>query len=157
MVIDWSWYIIGNWHYLCYLLNIYGFNRNGFLTVSTNKLRLALGVLLAMLAAAVLYAVYRYDPSHTGWMPKCVFRMLTGLDCPSCGSTRALHELLHCNFAAGIRYNPFILVSWPILAVVVLYTVCRPRGIRPRWFWWLIYAYIALYMTWWVVRNIYSL
>ena len=38
--------------------------------------------------------VYAFDPSTARFYPPCVFHSLTGLQCPGCGGTRALHALL---------------------------------------------------------------
>jgi hypothetical protein len=36
----------------------------------------------------------------------CIFKNLTGLPCPSCGSTTAAIEILHGNVAHGLAFNP---------------------------------------------------
>lgn len=38
--------------------------------------------------------------------PSCRFRSWTGLDCPSCGLTRAFVSIVHGDFAAAMRFNP---------------------------------------------------
>lgn len=50
-------------------------------------------ILLVVMVAVPLY--FYFDPAHSYLAPKCIFRMLTGLDCPSCGNQRALHSLLN--------------------------------------------------------------
>lgn len=52
---------------------------------------------LIVAAGAALYFIF--DPAVTRWAPKCMFRVLTGYDCPGCGSQRALHALLHADMA----------------------------------------------------------
>ena len=37
----------------------------------------------------------------------CVFKGLTGLPCPTCGSTRALGRLFALDFAGALALNPF--------------------------------------------------
>jgi hypothetical protein len=37
----------------------------------------------------------------------CVFKGLTGLPCPTCGSTRALGRLFALDFAGALAMNPF--------------------------------------------------
>lgn len=39
-------------------------------------------------------------------MPVCIFRYLTGIECPLCGMTRAGYELMHLNLADAFRSNP---------------------------------------------------
>lgn len=53
----------------------------------------------------------------TGWVPRCPFRALTGLDCPGCGTTRAVEALLHGDVGAAIGFNAFaMLYALPVLA-----------------------------------------
>lgn len=122
---------------------------------SLKKSAFATIIIIAVVAACVL--VYRYNPIETTWMPKCMWHTLTGYDCPSCGSTRAMHCFLHGDIAGGLRYNWFVLYSWPYFLFVALYEILRPRKMRPRWYWHLAYLYIALYLLWWLLRNLLSL
>jgi hypothetical protein len=101
--------------------------------------------------AAGLVLVYRFDPEQVHFFPPCLFRALTGLQCPGCGSTRALHHLLHGEFARAFRYNPMLFavgpfalaarwpgfitrrsVGWTALVVTVAYGIVRNT---PLWPW----------------------
>jgi hypothetical protein len=59
----------------------------------------------------------------------CVFRSLTGIPCPTCGTTRASTAFLHGNLAAAFSANPlaaamgFLFVAGAPLAV--LWAVAR--------------------------------
>lgn len=68
----------------------------------------------AVAATAVAYAV---EPSKTGWLPKCPFHALTGLYCPGCGATRALHELTNGNIVGALHNNALLLCAVPLLIV----------------------------------------
>jgi hypothetical protein len=46
----------------------------------------------------------------------CVFKGLTGLPCPTCGSTRALGRLVALDFAGALAMNPFTTVVAVVLA-----------------------------------------
>ena len=50
------------------------------------------------------------DPEYSAFIPKCPFRWFTGLDCPACGSQRAIHQLLHLNIKGAFGYNPFLIL-----------------------------------------------
>jgi hypothetical protein len=39
-------------------------------------------------------------------LPSCPFRSLTGIPCPSCGTTRAAMALLHGDIVAALTLNP---------------------------------------------------
>ncbi len=45
----------------------------------------------------------------------CAFARATHLPCPGCGSTRAVHALLHGDLAGVMRFNPL----GPVMAVVL--------------------------------------
>ncbi len=109
-----------------------------------------------MAAAVVLFL---FDPAGSSFYPSCPFRWLTGLDCPGCGSLRALHQLLHGNIRAAFELNPFImfaapylvysLSSWLLLKTLGHALPAPGAEIRHR----LIYALVALILVYWVFRN----
>jgi hypothetical protein len=55
-------------------------------------------------------------PRPPAWLPQCPFHAITGLYCPGCGSTRALHALAHGELAAACRFNPLVVLALPLLA-----------------------------------------
>jgi hypothetical protein len=93
------------------------------------------------------FVLYRFDPMTTRGFPQCVFHALTGLECPGCGTTRALHALLHGDVAAAWRFNASLFFSAPFMGVAII----SPRfALRPATAW------IAIIGTvgWWVGRNL---
>ena len=97
------------------------------------------------------------DPSHSYLAPKCVFKMLTGYDCPSCGSQRALHALLNGEFYRALLLNPFIFFVAPYLLAIIYVTFSKSRlaiAIKPITHHHItITLYLVIYIVWWVVRN----
>jgi len=100
--------------------------------------------------AAVLY-LYLLDPAKAGFFPPCLFHKLTGLYCSGCGTTRALHQLLHGHVLEALRLNPFTMIALPIVAVVLLRRllywmqgrqVPARRPIRAVWIWLLLAAMV---------------
>jgi hypothetical protein len=61
---------------------------------------------LVLLAGAV--TVFFFDPSQYQFYPLCQFHRLTGLNCPGCGMTRAIHALLHGDALAALRANALL-------------------------------------------------
>ena len=57
----------------------------------------------------------------TGWGIPCVFHAVTGLLCPACGVSRMLVSLARLDFAAAYAYNPFLLLTSPIILFCLLY------------------------------------
>jgi hypothetical protein len=56
------------------------------------------------------------DPNHSGAYPQCPTKMLTGLDCPLCGATRAVHSLVDGNLVGAMDHNLLFVLSLPVLA-----------------------------------------
>lgn len=113
-------------------------------------------ILLFLLLLGFLY--YCCSPEGNAWYPKCSFYLLTGWQCPSCGSQRAVHALLHGEVGQALRYNPFMLVSIPYAVGVVLSTMwASPWAKRMRAALLhrnVVLAYVVLFVAWWVLRNI---
>jgi hypothetical protein len=106
----------------------------------------------AVLAAAGVGVLYTFPPAASSWYPKCVFRAATGLLCPGCGTTRALHQLLHGNVEAAFRLNPmlFAMMLVALCALPSLLRGERPRFLERPWF---AYTTLAVLAVYWVVRN----
>ncbi|MCG8600617.1 MAG: DUF2752 domain-containing protein [Verrucomicrobiales bacterium] len=49
------------------------------------------------------------------FLPKCVLKSLTGLNCPGCGNTRAAQALLRGDVAGAVQQNVLFIVSLPFL------------------------------------------
>lgn len=60
------------------------------------------------------WTAWAYFHPEAGFTP-CIFRNLTGLPCPSCGSTHAVIALLHGEFVQSIFFHP--------LGIVILSTM----------------------------------
>ena len=68
-------------------------------------------VALAPVGCAVLYL---FDPSDSGLYPLCPFRVMTGLWCPGCGTTRSMSRLLHGRFADALTLNVLAVLLVPV-------------------------------------------
>jgi hypothetical protein len=96
------------------------------------------------LAAGLLYC---FNPAEVHFFPKCALYSLTGLYCPGCGTTRAIHYLLHGDIAGAFAMNPLMVIASPVL---VLLLFKRSWAMRP-WVAWTAFAVLILYG---VLRNI---
>ncbi|MEO8591517.1 MAG: DUF2752 domain-containing protein [Flavobacteriales bacterium] len=85
------------------------------------------GILLGVVAMTALFALYFFDPATSrGFLP-CPFHWLTGLDCPGCGSQRALHDLLHGRVGEAFGHNAALVCAIPILGLQWGASRFRPR------------------------------
>lgn len=106
--------------------------------------------------AAVIYFVF--DPSEVEFFPKCIFYQMTGLECPACGSQRAVHAILHGNILEGLKTNPFIIISIPyaigLISILIFKTPfttrLRAKLLHPI----VVYAYCIIFVAWWIIRNL---
>jgi Protein of unknown function (DUF2752) len=108
---------------------------------------------IAILAAGAV--LYFFNPGTHGFYPVCEFHQLTGLNCPGCGGTRAVYQLLHGHVLRALQDNALAVLSlaglaargawfetkkflrrppgpflppeffWPLLVVAVVFTVLR--------------------------------
>ncbi|MBB3665411.1 hypothetical protein FB384_004368 [Prauserella sediminis] len=64
----------------------------------------------------------------------CWFRALTGIDCPFCGGSRAIGDLLRGDLLAAVGHNAFAVAVLVPLAAVVLFALARwETGRAQRW------------------------
>jgi uncharacterized protein DUF2752 len=94
----------------------------------------ATGAVLALLAV-----VYKFPPAEYGFYPRCMFYAATHWLCPGCGSTRALHALLHFDLRSALHYNALFSVLAPIAFLWMAFSCYRvmrydqfPRLVIPR-------------------------
>ena len=85
-----------------------------------------IAIFCAVIMLMLIYGLM--DPSKSIF-PKCIFKMLTGLNCPGCGSQRAVHHMLHGNFSQAFFLNPILM---PALAYALLGAVL-PLLFPSRW------------------------
>ena len=109
----------------------------------------------SLLAVGCAYAVFF---GKTGIGIPCVFRKVTGLLCPGCGTTRMLVSLLRFDFAAAWDYNPVVMCMLPVGAV--LFGVALRRYILTgskrisKWETYTEYVMLIVLVVFGVVRNI---
>ncbi|EIE98411.1 Protein of unknown function (DUF2752) [Saccharomonospora glauca K62] len=89
----------------------------------------------------------------------CWFRLLTGLDCPFCGGSRALGALLEGDLAGAIDYNLFaVVVMVPLAVVLVGVLALWETGHAIRWprarIRGAVVGLVGLVLVWWVLRDL---
>ncbi len=116
---------------------------------ATNRYAKAAAILLG---AAALIALWYGLHAATGFMPRCVFRELTGWKCPGCGSQTALMALLDGHPADAFRANPAIPFYLLYLAAILqpLSPRLRDRLTTPA----ALYLLAASILLWTLLRNL---
>jgi hypothetical protein len=102
------------------------------------KQRILTGTAAAAMLAT-LAVVYKFPPSEYGFYPRCIIHATTHWLCPGCGSTRALHALLHFDVRSALHYNALFSVLAPIMLLWIAFCCYRvmrydqfPRLAIPR-------------------------
>lgn len=120
--------------------------------------QIAVAVIVTVLGMAAAAFFFLLNPSSVVFLPRCPLYTMTGIYCPGCGSTRALHELLRGHWLAALRLNALFTLSLPCLAIFGLYRWATPDRTRseaamswkPQWTW----VLLGMVVTFGVLRNI---
>jgi hypothetical protein len=116
------------------------------------------GVGAAALAGCAYVALY--DPNGSSALyPVCPFNAVTGLDCPGCGITRALHALLTGDVVRALDHNVLFVLALPLVLWAVAASAARRSGRRfpgpeLRWQPWTTVTVAVLVGGFWLVRNL---
>ncbi|MBR5898274.1 MAG: DUF2752 domain-containing protein [Muribaculaceae bacterium] len=118
------------------------------------RLMVMAGIVLVL---AILCIYFYFDPTSR-FFPSCPFLSLTGLECPGCGSQRALHALLHGDIVAVWHLNAALFVFVPLLIALFVAELLGPQR-APRLYTalnsrYVIWGTAVFIIVWWVVRNV---
>ncbi|HTN68798.1 MAG TPA: DUF2752 domain-containing protein [Dysgonamonadaceae bacterium] len=113
----------------------------------------------AILVATVLIIFFYIDPDIYPFFPKCPFLVITGLECPGCGSQRSFHHLLHFNIAGAFLQNPLVVIFGPyiLLGLYIEYLEGKKKFPKIRNYLFGKYAAIIILVViigFWIGRNI---
>lgn len=124
----------------------------------TNNERIFAWLIIAAAAGLVLYLFTYHSHTHAINTPPCMFRTLTGLYCPGCGTRSALIQLAAGNLYAAFRLNPLTVLALP---TVFLFTISQALTaftgrslVRLRIHPVLIWGLFVLIVAYWIMRNI---
>ena len=103
-------------------------------------------------AVAGLAVLRLFEKQVVAVLPPCPLHALTGLYCPGCGSTRAMRALLHGDFLAAWHFNPLFTLVLPLLAAILITArfSSKPLGRSPLVSW----SLLAAVVLFGVARNI---
>lgn len=132
-----------------------------------DRKRLYISLTLGCIAGYVWLVVSVFQ-MNDGWTV-CLFKRVTGLPCPACGSTRAMMELAGGNPAGSLAINPNGLVLSVLLVVLPLWLLrdCCTKDdslyrfynraeqqLKRKWFFGLICLLVVLNWIWNIVKGL---
>ncbi len=106
-----------------------------------------------ILGAGLLYA---FLILHTPFRIPCLFREVTGFQCPGCGTSRMALALMRFDIPAAFSYNPVAFFSFPAWFLISVGAFAgRPKALREsKNLLRILYINIAVYMVFAVLRNL---
>lgn len=83
--------------------------------------RLRWAILIGAAVLLSLGVLWRVEPAGQPFYPRCWLYQTTGLQCPSCGATRAVHALLNGRIREAVQLNALVVAAVPL----GLWMACR--------------------------------
>jgi len=116
---------------------------------------------VSIIILSIIVVLYRkYSPENSKFFPKCPFWLLTGWQCPGCGSQRAIHCLLNFDILQAMKQNVLVVLLFPYLVLYTMIDLIKQPSERVlRWRSILfgsvaIYVVFALIVLFWIIRNL---
>lgn len=95
-------------------------NSDTFFSSATIGKVKAAGVLVS--AGFIGMSLRYFNPENFSFS-SCPVKIVSGLDCPLCGGTRATHFLLRGDFAAALELNIFVVALFPMLILFLYWNI----------------------------------
>lgn len=116
---------------------------------------------IAIISIIILVMLYKtYNPNGSIYFPKCPFKELTGLECPGCGSQRAIHYLLNFDVSNATKENVILVLSIPYILVGIVFDALKnPNENILKWRKILfgqkaIFLVLTIIIAFWIIRNL---
>lgn len=113
---------------------------------------------IVVLGGILIYK--NFHPMDYALFPKCPLKATTGIECPGCGSQRALHYLFNLDFVHAFKMNPLLVLFLPYLFFGYFLEIKKPRSKRLFQLRHIFYGRQAMYvilgivLLFWLLRNI---
>jgi Protein of unknown function (DUF2752) len=129
-----------------------------FVSTTTDRARqLTIAAFVWSGIAAISLLLFFVNPTRSTVFPQCPFRLLTGFQCPGCGSTRAFYQLIHLHPLAAFKLNPLMMLTLPFIIYGLLgFTHSAITGkpqrriLIPSVYLW---GWLGLLIFFWIFRN----
>ena len=124
----------------------------------TKKIVLLCLVITVFVLLVLIYG--KFNPENSHLFPKCPFRMLTGYECPGCGSQRAVHYLLNGKIDSAIQANALLVFYIPYIILLFLAELLKSKSRFFMRLYKILFSRIAIWILfviiiiWWVARNL---
>lgn len=119
-------------------------------TEKNNFKRILFLIALIPLICVFLYLLKSTNPEYSKFFPKCFLYKFTGIQCPGCGTGRAIYNLLNGNIKTAFLYNPLLFLAIPTLIILFCSKKMRLNHIFSKW----VAIVVILYM---ILRNIFPI
>lgn len=122
------------------------------------KFNVFLGIIVTIFLIVGIVLIVKYDPEKVKIFPPCVFYSATGLYCPGCGMTRAMHALLNGELLKAVNFNPLFFLFLPLFLYMVIVQIKsliktgKITNIRINYQ--LMRLILLIVILFWVLRNI---
>ncbi|CAB4719695.1 unannotated protein [freshwater metagenome] len=96
---------------------------------------------LVLFVTALTWVGARRTEGYTSGPILCPFRLITGHQCPFCGTTRSFGALVQGDISGSIAYNP----SGILLSIVIIFWMISPAKLRA--------VRVRIAQAWWRISE----
>ena len=119
----------------------------------TNKIKRQYGKLVTSSLVAIFLFVLNYIITDSLYL-KCIFKSISGYDCPACGLQRAVVSLVHGDFVAAFWLNPYFAIIFPYIFALLFAKIFKREKLMAKLTKkWVIAIFAITTITWWILRN----
>jgi hypothetical protein len=86
-------------------------------------------IIVAILGSVLLFSLL-IEPSRFKFIDVCLFHILTGLPCMTCGMTRAFHSISLGNLREAIDYHPLSILLYILVVAHFIIAVFGIFGLK---------------------------
>jgi len=86
----------------------------------SGKKKLVQVTVVGIIIIGMMIYFYQNNPSDESTVfLRCPSNLLFKINCPGCGTQRAIHHLLHFEFIEALRYNALFVICFPLIVAIL--------------------------------------